>query len=825
MKDMTPERWQRVEALLDEALEREPSTRDAWLDGACGDDADLRRSVGDLLSAGEEAGTFMESNGLEPVARLRDAVVRVHEQRQAEKEFVGKQVGPYRVIRRLGKGGMGQVFLAVRDDQSFTRHVALKIIRSGMDTEDILHRFKTEQRILGSLSHANIARLLDAGTTPEGLSYLVMEYIEGVPITKYCEANDLSIRDRLELFRSVCGAVHYAHQNLVVHRDLKPGNILVSADGVPRLLDFGIAKVLNRNLPGYAMPMTRPEVRVMTPEYASPEQMRGMFVTTASDVYQLGVLLYELLTGSRPYQTAGLTRAEIEQLVCETEPERPSTAVTTATPDTGESVRKPRATSVDVRGGRIDRLRRMLAGDLDRIVLMALRKEPSRRYQSADQLAEDIRRYLEGLPVRAQSDAWAYRAAKFVRRHRVGVAASSVAAVLLMVVAVIALRFAVVTSAQAERVQLAAARTEQVRQFLVNLFEVADPENARGRQVTARELLEEGAARVERELSDQPDVQAEMFAVIGTVYRQLGLYEEAEPFLERSLTMRRSLYGDEHPTVAASLFDLGELRVWQGRLDVAEDLHREALEIRKATLGEDDLVTATSLNGLGVVISERGRYTEAEPLFREALTIREDELGDGDPSVAETIANLAWVLHDDGRYDEAEIQYRRAIAIQRRVLGEDHPDVATTTNNLAALLFDTGQYDAAEPLFREVLNLRTRLYGDGHALVTNAKSWLGRVLEKQGKTEEAEARFREVLADHRAQLGDRHMYVGRDLHILADLLASTGRYPEAESSLIEALSIYRDNLDSPDHRLIQEARASLSGVYRDWGRPDRSAAY
>jgi serine/threonine-protein kinase len=824
MKDITPERWQRIEELLDGALDREPATRNAWLDEACGDDAELRRSVGALLDAGDEAGTFLEADGPRPVANFRNAVLRVREQRQAEKEFVGRQIGPYRVIRRLGKGGMGQVFLAVRDDQSFTRHVALKLIRQGLDTEEILHRFRTEQRILGSLSHPNIARLLDAGAE-QGLSYLVMEYIEGVPITKYCEANGLSVRERLELFRGVCGAVHYAHQNLVVHRDLKPGNILVSSDGVPRLLDFGIAKVLNPNLPGVAMPMTRPEVRVMTPEYASPEQMRGMTVTTASDVYQLGVLLYELLTGSRPYRTAGLTRDQIERLVCDSEPERPSTAVMTAAPETLDSGAVPELTPAASRGGRLGRLRRMLEGDLDRIVLMALRKEPTRRYQSVDQLQEDVRRYLEGLPVRAQSDTWAYRTAKFVRRHRVSVAASATAAVLLVVLSVIALRFAVLTRAQAERVQTAAARTEQVRQFLINLFEVADPENARGRQVTARELLEEGAARVERELAGQPDVQAEMLSVIGTVYRQLGLYDEAQPFLERSLAMRRSLYGPTHPEVAASLFELGELRVWQGHLGNAEDLHREALDIRRSTLAARDPLVAASLNGLGVVVAERGRYDEAEVLFREALAIREQALGESDAAVAETIANLAWVLHDDGHLDEAEGQYRRAIAIQRRVLGEDHPDVATTTNNLAALLFDTGNYAAAEPLFREVLDLRTRLYGAGHPLVTNAKSWLGRVLQQQGKTDEAEERFREALADHRSQLGDRHMYVGRDLHILGDLLAATGRYAEAESSLIEALSIYRDNLDSPDHRLIQEARATLSQVYTDWGRPDRSAAY
>ena len=816
MKEMSPGRWERVEEFYDEAMELPREERDRFLDEACGEDLELRRDVARLLAAGDEAGSFLEADAPAPVAALRDAL---HRTPAPGSDLVGRHVGPYRMERPIGRGGMGQVFLAVRDDDVFMRWVAVKVIRRGMDSEEILHRFRTEQRILASLAHPNIARLLDGGVTEDGLSYLVMEYVDGQTITEWCRSQNPTLTKRLEVFRTICSAVHYAHQNLVVHRDLKPTNILVTADHNPVLLDFGIAKVLNPNLPGYQVPMTRTELRVMTPEYASPEQMRGLSVTTASDVYQLGVLLYELLTGVRPLETEGRTRAEIEKLVLEREPEKPSTALSRST-RTG----LPTQEGAEAAGG-LTRLRKMLSGDLDRIVLMALRKEPSRRYQSADQLKEDIRRYLAGLPVQAQADTWGYRASKFVGRHRLGVAAAVSLAVLLVTVAVLSFRFAVSTRAQSERVAQAARRTEEVRQFLVNLFEAADPAIARGRSISVQELLEEGARTVETDLAGQPDVQAEMLAVIGSVYRKMNLFDQAEPFLERALAMRRSLYGDRHELVAASLIDLAELRGLQDRSDEGERLHREALDLLRASLSGQDPAIAASLNNLGVVVYEQGRYDEAVVLFEEALAVREAAFGTTSREVAETVANLAYAREDRGDLGGAEREYRRAIGIQEQLLGDDHPDVLVTRQNLGVLLMNRGDLGAAETIFRQVLDARRRLFGENSAPAQTTLNLLGRALMAEGQLDEAEAIFRSVLESHRAELGDRHYYVGRDLDILAGLLVERKQFEEAEAAYIEALVIYRQTLEAGDHPRIIEARAALSALYGAWGRPDRSAAY
>ncbi len=814
MRDFSPGRWERVEALYDEALERPAEEREAFLDEACAGNAELKSEVLALLRAGDEAGSFLEGEKPAPVAAVREAL---HREPPPGSDLVGRHVGPYRIERPIGRGGMGQVYLAVRDDDVFMRWVAVKVIRRGMDSEEILHRFRTEQRILASLAHPNIARLLDGGVTDDGLSYLVMEYVDGQTITEWCRSQNPPLRARLEVFRTICSAVQYAHQNLVVHRDLKPTNILVTADDRPILLDFGIAKVLNPNLPGYQVPMTRTELRVMTPEYASPEQVRGLSVTTASDIYQLGVLLYELLTGVRPHETEGRTRAEIERLVLEREPEKPSTALSRA------------ATVATVPGGgepgSVARLRRLLAGDLDRIVLMALRKEPSRRYASADRLQEDIRRYLAGLPVEAQSDTWAYRSAKFVRRHPAGVVAAVALTMLLVAVAVLSIRFAVVTGAQADRVAQAARRTEEVRQFLVNLFEAADPAIARGRPITVLELLQEGAATVENDLAGQPDVQAEMLGTIGAVYRRMNLLADAEPFLERALAMRRSLYGERHELVAASLVDLAELRALQSRSEEAEGLHREALAVLRETVPEGASEIGSSLNNLGVVVYEQGRFDEAVPLFEEALAIREKAFGESSREVAETLANLAYAREDRGDLEGAEREYRRAISIQVRLLGDDHPDVLVTRQNLGVLLMNRGDLAAAETIFRQVLDARRRLFGEHSAPAQTTLNLLGRVLQAEGQLDEAEAIFRSVLAAHRADLGDRHYYVGRDLDVLAGLLVERQRWEEAEAAYIEALSIYRETLDGADHPRIVEARSALSKLYASWGRPDRSAAF
>ncbi len=429
---MTPERWQQVKELFQSALERDVTQRAAYLDDACGGDASLRKQVEALLASHDQAPSFLEAPALEVAARSLTSDDGAF--------VVGLRIGSYQVQREIGHGGMGAVYLAVRADQAYQKQVAIKILKRGMDSEAIIRRFRNERQILATLDDPNIAKLLDGGTTEDGLPYFVMDYVDGLPINSYCDTHRLSIAERLKLFRTVCSAVHYAHQKQVVHRDLKPGNIFVTAEGVPKLLDFGIAKVLHPEPPFETVESTATGLRPMTPNYASPEQVRGGTITPSSDVYSLGVLLYELLTGHHPYRIKSLTLQEIERVICEEEPERPSIAIsrveevpgsdgTSGTTITPESVS-------EARSDQPEKLRRKLEGDLDNILLMAMRKEPERRYASVEHFSEDIRRHLEGQPVIARKDALWYRSAKFIRRKKAHLLTAALTAVILVLAGV-----------------------------------------------------------------------------------------------------------------------------------------------------------------------------------------------------------------------------------------------------------------------------------------------------------------------------------------------------------------------------------------------------
>jgi len=412
---------------LQAALDTAPADRALLLDQACAGDSSLRAEVESLLVYDERAEGLLETPAIGSTAMMRS------EGEAAPME--GRLVGPYKIIRRIGHGGMGTVYLAARADDQYNKRVAIKLVRRGMDTEFIVSRFRHERQILASLDHPNIAKLFDGGTTEDGLPYFVMEYIEGLTIDQYCDANRLPTVERLKLFRAICSAVHYAHQNLVVHRDIKPSNILVTSDGVPKLLDFGIAKLLNPELYAQTIVPTAIQLRLMTPDYASPEQVRGQSITTASDTYSLGVLLYELLTGHRPYRLMSSLPQEIERIICEQEPDKPSTAInrtvdTVSADGTSRVSLSPEIVS-QTREGQPEKLRRKLAGDLDNIILMAMRKEPRRRYASVEQFSDDIRRHLEGLPVLARKDAFTYRAGKFIQRNKVALVVSLMIAVLI----------------------------------------------------------------------------------------------------------------------------------------------------------------------------------------------------------------------------------------------------------------------------------------------------------------------------------------------------------------------------------------------------------
>jgi serine/threonine-protein kinase len=679
-----------------------------------------------------------------------------------------RRIGPYRVVRKIGSGGMGMVYLAVRDDAEFHKRVAIKVIGGGADSAEVVRHFRRERQILAGLDHPNIARLLDGGTTDEGLPYFVMEYIEGQPLLAYCDSRALTIAERLAVFLPLCSAVQYAHRNLVVHRDIKPGNVLVGADGVPKLLDFGIAKLLNPDLAGESPTLTS---AAMTPEYASPEQARLERITTASDVYSLGVVLYVLLTGRLPYRLASRNPIEVLKAIAEQEPERPSTAVTRP-----EGAPVPDA----------DKRRRRLEGDLDNILMLALAKEPHRRYPSVEAFSDDIGRYLRGLPVRARKPTPAYRAAKFVRRHAVAVAAAGLAAVLLAA-------FGVATAVQSARIarerdiaereralaQRERATAQRVSAFLVDLFRVSDPGEARGNSVTAREVLDKGAARVAEELKDEPEIRATLMDTIGNVYRNLGLLKQATPLVEGALATRRTTLGPDHADVGLSLNNLAVIKDDLGEYAAADTLFREALAVRRKALGDDHPDVASTLNNLANVLYNKGDYAGAAAMHAEALAGHRRHLGDGHADVAMSHNNLANALYGTGDLAGAIEHNRAAVDIWRRLHGNEHPMVARGLNNLAVMTAEKGDLAAAEALAREAVALGRKTYGESHSQTALFLETLMDTLCQAGKPSEAVPLGRRSAAIFKKELRPDHPFVAVTESVLGGCLTQLGRYAEA----------------------------------------------
>ncbi len=775
---MTPERWRQIEALFEIVSEMTPEERDTFLSDKCSEDEILRRQVESLIISAQIADTSIQS-AIREAAEL--AVTLDH-------SFPpGSQIGQYRILRELGRGGMGSVFLGIRADEEYKKQVAIKLVKSGAMTQEAFRRFRHERQILANLDHPNIAHLLDGGTTEDGIPYVVMEYVEGEPIDVYADRNHLTIQERLLLFRKVISAVQYAHQNLIVHRDIKPANILVTNEGEPKLLDFGIAKLTRPDETFSSQALTRADVRLMTPEYASPEQVRGESITTACDIYSLGVVLYELLTGRRPYEIKDFNPQEIERVICESDPDKPSTVVTRRTTNKETSESDPESLS-KLRKTTPVKLRRRLHGDLDNIVLMAMRKEPHRRYVSAEQMSEDIRRYLEGLPVIARSPTVRYRVQKFIRRHAAGVATTLL--VLLIITGLVAF-YTRQLSIERDRARLEAEKANQVSKYLIELFQVSDPGESKGRTITARELLERGAARVEKELSNEPKVQAKMMNVIGDVYKSLGMYDNARPLLEKALKIRLKIYGTDHPDVIESLNSVAYLEYEQGNYEQAEKLTRQVLESRRKLFGERNVDVALSMNDLGWLLFEKGKFKAAEALHRQALSIRQDLLGPNSIEAAESLNNLGAVLYEKGEYDAAEKLDREAISIRIKNLGKNHPLVAYTMNNLAIVLDTKEEYDAAEKMYHEVQQIEHTLYGEEHPSAVTTMVNLSRVLRRKGDLDSAEALLRKALVLDRKLRGENHPYVAYDLTSLAGVLSEKRDFKEAEPLFREALAIYR----------------------------------
>lgn len=845
------DKWERVQELFQLAVELTPEKRAELLASACDGDELLRSEVESLLQF-DQPDNFIES----PAFSLSRST-------SVSTASTDVWFGSYKVVQTIAEGGMGTVYLAARADDQYQKQVAIKLVKLGLDTEEVRRRFRHERQILAALDHPNIARLLDGGTLDDGRPYLVMEYVDGVTIKRYCDSKQLPIEGRLKLFLTVCSAVSYAHRNLVVHRDLKPSNVLVTADGTPKLLDFGIAKLLDRESVEGDDFHTITQLRVMTPEYASPEQARGEQVTTLSDVYSLGVLLFELLTGHRPYQLVDRRPDELARVICEQEPTRPSIACrerTTTLPgsEPKENVSAPPSVSWTE-----------LEGDLDNIILMSLRKEPERRYSSVEQFAEDLRRHLEGLPVQARKDTLRYRTAKFIQRNRVGVAIGS-AILLALAFGVFAIGWqARVARRERDLARLEKVKAERINTFLQSILGFSDPSwlssnPRRNRDATLSDALDEAARRAETELANEPEVLAAVRFTIGYTYRVQSRFAEAEPHLRASLDIRERVLGRSHQDTAQSMVGLAELYLlkgdysraeplfkdaltiyrqhpapdrkwlfitlgdygllqWQkGDLEAAQLLMREALDHSSTLVGGDRVALAVLYGNLGLIQSDRGNLDGALDYTRRAIELHRSLSTEPRFETGINLANLGVFLMLKGELDQAGASLQEALDTYRKTVGESHQYTAYCVVLIADLHYRRGEYTKAEAEANKGLELQARLLPEGH--MDFARSWvvLGKSLNRMGKHTIAESYLRKALDKRKTGLKPGHTSIAEVQSLLGECLTSQRRYQEAEGLLNESYGIYKSRLGEIDPR-TSSARERLVQLYEAWGRREDAA--
>ena len=848
---MNRERWPRIWTIFEEAVSRSPAARTEFLDEACAGDPRLRRAVERMLSADQATDTLLDQPIFAQGAEWEKPEAAATPGRRLGR---GTTIGPYRVLRRIGQGGMGTVYLAVRADDSFKRRVVVKLVRSGMESESIVERLRTERQILAGLDHPNVARLYDGGATEDGLPYFVMEYVEGVPIDAYCEQNELSVDERLSLFRRVCAPVHYAHQNLIVHRDIKPSNILVTADGEPKLLDFGIAKLLNPGLSATAQEPTVTWQRALTPNYASPEQIRGKLITTASDVYSLGVLLYRLLTGHLPRQLAGRSMDEIESLLTDSEPLPPSLAVNRELDD--EPADSSRATSAMGEDGVANhQVSRQLAGDVDAILLKALRSAPRRRYSSVEMFAADIERYQRGLPVAARAGSWRYRAGKFVRRHRHPLAAA-------VAVAALVLGFAVAMTLQAARVaaERDQARSERDKKASVlalvrDLFELSNPYVLPGEELTVRQALERSVPVLENGLQEQPEIRAELLHTSGLIlgvlgaarsargqlvealairrrflgeehpdvvetmtalaaaYKDLGDYDEAETLANRALTIASRLWPPQHPELAKPLNELVAVMCHRDQFEFAEEPAARAMHLTRELLpGGLDRIAA--LEHMARVRNAQGDYVEAARLGREALALIRARFGEKHPRQIVTLDNLGFSLRRMEELVAAERAYQEAMALQQEIFGDEHPNVFVL-NNLAGVRYAMGELDSAAELYRRALDAIAEDAGSDHWMNYFFALRIEKVRIRQGEAAQAEGHLRRLLERWRPKLGE-HWQIDEGTSLLGASLSVQGRCRQAEELLVGS---FERLLGRSKERTQRDALERLREHFERCGKP------
>ncbi|HEV3277262.1 MAG TPA: serine/threonine-protein kinase [Terriglobia bacterium] len=754
---MTPSRWHQVEEVLRGALETEGAGRGDYLRQACGDDEDLRREVERLLDSYSD-----ESRTISSI--IENAAAGLFSDDPPPDTMAGMELGNYRVRRELGRGGMGAVYLAVRADEAFDKQVAIKLVKRGIDTDAVLKRFWYERRILAALEHPYIAGLIDGGTAPDGRPYFVMEYVDGKPLDIYAREHGLSIEQRCQLISKVCEAVAYAHRSLVIHRDLKPSNVLVTADGTPKLLDFGIARLLSAD-PGENTLSGPTAPRALTPDFASPEQARGDAMTTATDVYSLGKTLAAILPAG---------------------PELPP--------------------------------------DLNTIIGKATREEIDQRYASVADLGQDLRRYLTGLPIQARQQTVLYRAGKFARRHRVALVTACAVALALIAAAMVSIRQSIRANREAA---VAEAVNDFLQNDLLAQASAATQSSPSAKpdpHLEVRTALDRAAARIAGKFDRQPEVEAAIRDTMGQTYMDLGLYPEARKQLERALDLRRRVLGAENPQTLKTMGRLGSVADLQGEYPRAEALHSQVLAIQRRVLGPEFPDTLYSMNNLAVSYWRQGKYAQAEALESQTLEIRRRVLGAEHPDTLTSMNTLANFYDDEAKYPQAEALHSQALQIQRRVLGAEHPDTLRSMTSLANLYVEEGKYTQAEALDSRILGIRRRVLGPEHPETLSSMNNLAGAFLVQGKYAQAEALDGQALEIKRRVLGPEHPSTLISMNALASDYFVQGKYAQAEALYSQTLDLRR-RLLGPEHPSTLFIIWSLALVYQREGEYSSAETY
>ncbi|MEO0951957.1 MAG: serine/threonine-protein kinase [Pseudomonadota bacterium] len=836
--DNTTARWRRIRALFQEALTHPADQQRAFLEAASDGDDALVSEVRRLLDAAQRTGQPLEHI----IARAASEV----EQVQPTSQFIQQ----YRILRLLGEGGMGQVYLAERNDEQYQQRVAIKVLGVQRPTTELVQRFRAERQILATLDHPNIARLLDGGETDDGAPFLVLEYIDGQSVDSYCDDQRLDTRARLRMFTKICVAVDHAHRNLIIHRDIKPSNILVKANGEPKLLDFGIAKLLESSGDDF---QTRSSARLMSPLHASPEQIRGEPVSVASDIYSLGVLLYQLLTGQHPYEVTKGDATNVQQMICETQPLKPSVRV--SQPSGNDDTVSARI--ADARATNTGSLARTLSGDLDNIVLMAMNKEPARRYASVREFIGDIERFLDHRPVSARPASLMYRTRMFLRRHRlpVAVAASAIVTVIGAVVVSVDRIADERDLARAER-----QKAEAVSEFLQSVFNGASPDVALGEDVTARQLLEYGATQVDETLEDQPSLRAAMQLALGeafyslsnldraealyldakatlesssgpaldelaavnirlaTIYQDRSNYDDAERMYEDALAFRRERYGSESAEVVDVLLLRAHLTEFQGHLQLAKSRFEEALAMSQSLNDGANAQAAELQSKLAAVNRQLGSNDEAEQLLESAMSMQARLYSEKHPDYLEAQRYLADLYREQERFEEAGALYRENIAVRTEVLGPDHLEVGITYNEYSILLSKMGDaksaVDAAEEFVR-ILDLNYDAPTSEYGAAYNNLAWMQHT---EGDYDSAIQSFRKSMEVQDAiGLAPDHLHRSFPIFGIASTELSRDNYSEAEQLFRRALPMRRQYFDE-SHVFVSQVKSGLGGSLTGLGR-------